>query len=144
MNGSTSLLLAALVVASCPSPIRTPDWELLGAARAALDQLDPKREVVVVLPDDAPPDLRRVVAELRSTRLRREVIETETESFPARHLLLDRLEVHGDRASVSALLGPVPKAKEGEILLACGTRYSFTMRREGSAWKVGMMSVAIC
>lgn len=142
MQVGASLLLAVILATSCP--VRTAETAMLGAARAALDHLDARRELVVVLPDDAPPELRSAVAQLRSTKPRSEVAETDAASFPAGHLLLQTLEVNGDSASVSALLGPVPKAKPGEILLDCGTRYSFTMTRAGGVWKVGAMSIAVC
>lgn len=144
MHATASLLLIALLTASCPSPIRTPDADLRAAAIAALDQLDPQKKLVVVLPAATPAELRAALSGVRRTIEERDVVETESASFPAGHLRLERLEVSGDTASVAALLGPVPKAKEGEILLDCGTRYSFTMTREGGAWKVGMMSVAVC
>lgn len=144
MNGTAFLLAAALLVARCPAPLTEPERDLLAAARAALEQIDPKAELIVVLPESASPSLRRVVSALRSTIDESEVAETEGASFPARHLRIDRLEVSGDTASFAALLGPVPKAKAGEILLDCGTRYSFQLTKEAGAWKVGLMSVAVC
>jgi hypothetical protein len=57
---------------------------------------------------------------------------------------IDRLEVSGDTASFAPLLGPVPKAKKGEILLDCGTRYSFQQTKEAGVWTIGLMSVAVC
>lgn len=143
-----SALVAAfllLVPAGCASAAGREADQLRLVAEKALDQIDPHHHVTVVVPDSFPENVRRVVSELRPTIRQSEVPENEDQSLPEKHLLLDEVRVDQDQARFRAVLGPVPKPRPGQILLACGTRYFLTLRRnEEGVWDVAETAMAEC
>lgn len=62
---------------------------------------------------------------------------TSTESLPAGHARLDLVEVKGDMATVRIWYGPIPVPPPGVVMLACGTGYTYQLKRNATGeWEV--------
>ena len=124
------------------SPASTlPD--LASVLTAALSSLPPFETLVAG--SQLPADARDAAASTRTLLPLSSVPATETESLPAGYARLDRLEVHGDTASVTVWYGPVRKAVKGVLSLDCGTRHSRELQRGTSGqWTVVSRGVSQC
>jgi hypothetical protein len=134
-------LLVILLLTACATTAREAEGDLAAVLETAL----PPNTRVIVLAEGLPEIVRHVAA------LKTDVIDfasvprTPRESLPAGYFVLEKLAIDGDSAELEGLLGPVPIAAPGEILMACGTRRRvFLIRNENGSWEVSSMSVTVC
>jgi 5'-nucleotidase (lipoprotein e(P4) family) len=118
----------------------------LSAAIAAAIAAAPKFEVLVAGArlDGASRDAAATIQKVIPLS---EVPETNAVTLPAGYARLDRVEVTGDTATVALWYGPVPKpsAKKSEVVMNCGTGYTFQLRRDrNSGWTVVNRGVTMC
>lgn len=134
-------LLVTLLLAACATTALDAEADLA----AVLDVALPAKARVIVLAEGLPETVRRVAT------LKAKVIEpaavprTPNESLPAGYFVLEKLAIDGDTAELEGLLGPVPIAAPGELLMACGTRHRILLiRNENGSWEISRMSVTVC
>ena len=67
------------------------------------------------------------------------------ETLPAGYARLERVEISGNTAVVTLWYGPIPKPEPGQILLSCGTGYTYNLERDANGeWQVKTFGVAAC
>jgi hypothetical protein len=134
-------LLITLLLAACATTPLDAEADLAAVLEAAL----PAGTRVIVLAGGLPETVRRVAARKMDAIDPAAVPRTPTESLPAGYFILEKLAIDADSAVLEGLLGPVPIAEPGEILMACGTRRSvFLARDESGAWEVTRVTVTAC
>ncbi|HEY5610106.1 MAG TPA: hypothetical protein VIL97_02775 [Thermoanaerobaculia bacterium] len=133
-----ALILLMVLPGACRTiPGSRSDVESL--LKVALAQVEKDEQpVTIVAGEKLDPKVLEVARTMRTV--------VATSELPGGHFRLDRVVIEGDKAEVSGWLGPIPKAKQGEILLACGTGYQWTLERLPVApfWKVERVGVAVC
>jgi hypothetical protein len=134
-------LLVILFLTACATAAREVEADLAAVLEAAL----PANTRVIVLAGGLPEIVRHVAALKTDAIDFASVPRTPRESLPAGYFVLEKLAIDGDSAELEGLLGPVPIAAPGEILMDCGTRRRvFLVRDENGSWKVSRMSVTMC
>ncbi len=73
-----------------------------------------------------------------------DVPETETDKVPAGYFVLEYAAVHGDRAGLGGVLGPIPKPRPGYVLLSCGTGIYIDFRNDGEKWRISDVRYKEC
>lgn len=67
------------------------------------------------------------------------------DTLPAGYARLDRAEITGDTAAVTLWYGPIPKAEPGQVLLSCGSGYTYQLQRDANGeWQVKSFGIAVC
>ena len=70
---------------------------------------------------------------------------TATETLPAGHARLDRVEVNGDSATVTIWYGPIPVPPPGVISMNCGSGHTYNLKRNARGeWEVVGMGMTVC
>ena len=134
-------LLITLLLAACATTALDGEADLAAVLETAL----PAKTRVIVLAEGLPETVRRVAARKMNVIDPAAVPRTPSESLPAGYFVLEKLTIDADSAVLEGLLGPVPIAAPGEILMACGTRHRILLvRNESGSWEVTRMSVTVC
>ncbi len=88
---------------------------------------------------------RLAASRLRPVITRAELPADSPWVTPPGDLVLSKLTLTGDTATVRAGLGPVAKGRPGELSLDCGEGYTLTLTRaSGGSWFVAHHSVVVC
>jgi hypothetical protein len=135
-------------------PQSADERELTAVLRAALKFLerpaddDPKGPTLtLVAGDELSPAELRVLGHVRPFIVMSQVPRSPEEELPANYLIVEGIEVHGDKGRFDGLLGPVPRnppGKEDRILLACGEHYWLQLVKTPDGWTVRVITTGAC
>ncbi|MEA2572194.1 MAG: hypothetical protein QOI24_4195 [Acidobacteriota bacterium] len=145
MKRITTFLPTLLLLASCAT-IPNSAQDRAGAVRAALRDLGGGERIttLVVGGPNSYGELRAALQGKIAVISDAEVPKSERETLPAGYAKLQMIDITGNHGTLKLLVGPVPKAAEGEILMACGTTYTFALDRTEGGWKATVTGVAVC
>lgn len=135
------LLPLLLLLASCATIPNSAD-DRAAAVRAALRDLGAGENVQTLVVDGG--ELRAALNGKVAVISSADVPRTERDSLPAGYARLQMIDITGNHGTMQLLVGPVPKAVEGEIMLACGTTYSFALERGENGWRATVTGVTVC
>jgi hypothetical protein len=144
MNRITAILLATLLAACATIPNSAEDRA--AAVRAALRDLGGGERIttLVVGGPNSYAELRAALQGKIAVISDADVPQSDRESLPTGYAKLQMIDITGNHGTLKLLVGPVPKAQEGELLMACGTTYTFALDRTESGWKATVTGVAVC
>jgi len=132
------LTVLLLLVAACDATESQKD-----VLQAALSSTGQRIDTIVFAPD-LPEETRQAAAMLYPVTQQATIRPANGYDFPAHHFLLESVTVSGATAKVSGMFGPVPSARPGVALLACGSHMVFSLERESGFWLVGETSTTVC
>jgi len=133
--------IAILLLASCAT-IPNSAEDRAAAVRAALRDLGAGETIRTLVING--PELRAALAGKLPVVSDADVPQTETESLPRGYARVMMIDIAGNHGTMRLLVGPVPKAAEGEMQLACGTTYTFALDRDENGWRATITGVAVC
>jgi hypothetical protein len=141
----TITLLATLLLLSCAT-IPNSAHDRASAVRAALRDLGGGERIatLVVGGPNSYGELRAALQGKIAIISDADVPQSEHESLPAGYAKLQMIDITGNHGTLKLLVGPVPKAQEGELLMSCGTTYTFALDRTESGWSATVTGVAVC
>ncbi len=149
----TCSLLLHLGCASAPSASDSEVQAVLDVVLASLEarptlgiaSATSPRPLVIVLTARTSPSLRRASQALRPVVAEVDLAGLDQRSLPAGHLQPETLEVHGNSAVFSGLLGPVPASGTVGASSACGTHHEIRLSRQPAGiWQIVSSSVSLC
>jgi hypothetical protein len=140
-----SLAITLLVLASCAT-VPNSAVDRADAVRASLREIG-KGEAITTLVVGSPNsygELRTALHGKLAVINEADVPQSDRDALPEGYAKLQMIDINGNHGTLRLLVGPVPKAKEGELMLACGTTYSFALDRVEGGWRATVTGVAVC
>jgi hypothetical protein len=65
-------------------------------------------------------------------------------TIPREDIRIDKLEVNGNRATVTIWTGKPPKPRPGELSMDCGVGHTYVFERKDGQWQITSRGVIQC
>jgi hypothetical protein len=138
VRASICVLLLALTT-GC-AHVGSDEESIAALTRAALATIDQRGEMTLVFAPGIPRAMRNAFLRDRpSAKLSR---RDQLRYLPNKVLRIDEVIIDGERATVKAWRGPVPRPLPG--LLGCGTGFTVEFTLVDGIWKSGTILVTAC
>ena len=151
MSPTSFLFVVLMVVMGSAGAQRPPtsqqEQQLLAVVEAARERVEfhsgQEVKAFVIGPaidEEVGAVLRRALGAIAPDKVPRDV----TYELPPRYLLLKSLSVHGERATFTGTMGPVPAPREGVVHLSCGTTFNIDVTKVADRWVAKVASLVEC